>query len=45
MLVEVEKKVVIYISIAQVDLEVKLLPLFVWGLNRRTIYPLSGSLT
>ena len=43
--VEVEKKVVIYIIITQVDLEVKLLPLFVWGLNRRIIYPLSGSLT
>ena len=43
--VEVEEKVVIYIIITQIDLEVKLLHLFVWRLNRRTINPLSGSLT
>ena len=42
--VEVEKKLVIYTSIAQFERQVKLLPLFAWGLNRRTIYPLSESL-
>ncbi len=43
--VEVEEKIVIYVSIAQFERQVKLLHLFAWGLNRRTIYPLSGSLT